>query len=77
MEHSGVFMLLEDEEHFIDLIEDILKDPDLTNSFYENSFYENSFDEVINFVDKALEFHPESLVLELLDEAERRYLNGK
>ena len=72
MEHSGVFMLLEDEEHFIDLIEDILKDPDLTNSFYENSF-----DEVINFVDKALEFHPESLVLELLDEAERRYLNGK
>lgn len=72
MEHSGVFILLEDEEHFIDLIEDILKDPDLTNSFYENSF-----DEVINFVDKALEFHPESLVLELLDEAERRYLNGK
>lgn len=71
-EHSGVFILLEDEEHFIDLIEDILKDPDLTNSFYENSF-----DEVINFVDKALEFHPESLVLELLDEAERRYLNGK
>ena len=72
MEHSGVFILLEDEEHFIDLIEDILKDPDLTNSFYENSF-----DEVINFADKALEFHPESLVLELLDEAERRYLNGK
>lgn len=71
-EHSGVFILLEDEEHFIDLIEDILKDPDLTNSFYENSF-----DEVINFVDKALEFHPESLVLELLDEAERRYLSGK
>ena len=72
IKHNGVFMLLEDEEHFIALIEDILKDPDLTNSFYENSF-----DEVINFVDKALEFHPESLVLELLDEAERRYLNGK
>ena len=60
------------EEFFIEVIHDVLKHPDLTGSFYENSF-----DEVINFVDKTLRFHPESLVLELLDEAERRYLNGK
>ncbi len=62
--------LLSDEETFIDVIQNILEDPDL-DMYYEEG------EELSYFIGKALPYYDEALALALVDEAERRFLNGQ
>ncbi len=62
--------LLSDEETFIDVIQNILEDPDL-DMYYEEG------EELAYFIGKTLPYYDEALALALVDEAERRFLNGQ
>lgn len=62
--------LLSDEETFIDVIQNILEDPDF-DMYYEEG------EELAYFIGKGLAYYDEALALALVDEAERRYCNGQ